>query len=82
MCIRLGLLSSDVDTIATMHPHNPTDCLMEVVSKWLKLSYNTHKHGLPTWQKVVAAVANSIGGNNPALAKTIAENHQGEDSAN
>ena len=78
MCIRLGLLSSDKEAIAKEYHHNSMDCLREMLAKWLKMSYNTQKHGPPSWRKMVAAVANSTGGDNPALAKAIAENHQGE----
>ena len=79
MCIRLGLRPSDRDIIGRKFQLDPTDCLMEVLVMWLRKSYDTERYGRPTWRALVAAVANRTGGANPALAKQIAENHQGED---
>ena len=36
------------------------------------------KFGKPTWRRLVEAVKSNAGGNNPALAQTIAEDHPGE----
>ena len=80
ICFALRLLPSDKDTIARSCRDIPGDCLREVLSKWLQRCYDTKRHGPPTWQMLVAAVANSAGGDNPSLAKQIAENHQGEDA--
>ena len=79
ICIALRLLPSIRETIARGCRDVPGDCLMEVLIKWLQRGYDTSRHGPPTWQMLVAAVANSAGGDNPCLAKQIAENHQGED---
>ena len=46
---------------------------------WLKKQYNYHKYGPPSWRALVKAVANPAGGNNPAKAMKIAENHPGKD---
>lgn len=35
------------------------------------------KFGKPTWRKLVEAVEDKVGGDNPALAQTIAEEHPG-----
>ena len=78
--LALRLLPSDNDTIARGCRDVPRDCLTKVLSKWLQRGYDTSRHGPPTWQMLVAAVANSAGGDNPGLAKQIAENHQGEDA--
>ena len=80
ICIALRLLPSNRDTIARGCHDVTEECLMEVLIKWLQRCYDTKRHGPPTWQMLVAAVANSAGGDNPALAKQIAENHQGEDT--
>ena len=74
----LRLLPSDKDTIARSCRDIPGDCLREVLSKWLQRCYDTKKYGPPTWQMLVAAVANSAGGDNPGLAREIARNHPGE----
>ena len=79
MCIHLGLRPSDRDIIGGKFQLDPTYCLMEVLVKWLRKSYDTERYGPPTWRSLVAAVANPTGGDNPALAKQIAENHQGKD---
>ena len=79
MCNGLKLLPSDRDSIALKCHNDPENCLMEVMNKWLQKSYDTERHGPPTWQMLVAAVASCAGGNNPALAKEIAENHQSKD---
>ena len=75
----LRLLPSDKDTIARSCRDIPGDCLREVLSKWLQRCYDTTRHGPPTWQMLVAAVANSAGGDNPGLAREIARSHPGED---
>ena len=53
----------------------PNRALSNVLQVWLKQNYNTDKHGLPTWRKLVEAVDNPAGGNNHALAKAIASEH-------
>ena len=79
ICIVLRLLPSDRDTIARDCRDVPRDCLMEVLIKWLQRCYDTTRYGPPTWRMLVAAVANSVGGDNPGLAREIARNHPGED---
>ena len=39
---------------------------------------NVEKLGMPTWKRLVEAVEDDAGGNNPALAQTIARDHPGE----
>ena len=36
------------------------------------------KFGMPTWKRLVEAVGDKMGGNNPALALTIAKEHPGK----
>ena len=55
--------------------------LREVLTQWLKKAYDTRRFGAPSWQLLVAAVAHPAGGNNPALAHTIAHNHNGRFSS-
>ena len=78
VCFALRLLPSHEDTIAKSCHGIPEDCLRKVLSKWLQRCYDTTRHGLPTWRMLVAAVANSTGGDNPGLAREIARNHPGE----
>ena len=49
-----------------------------VVKTWLDQDYNTQRHQLPSYRRLVKAVASKVGGSNPALAKKIADNHLGE----
>ena len=52
-------------------------CLRMVLSRWLRKSYNYDKYGLPTWRMLVKAVGDPFGGNDCALAETIANRHPG-----
>ena len=36
------------------------------------------RFGKPTWKSLVKAVEDKVGGNNPALAQTIAKKHPGK----
>ena len=75
LCLALRLVPSDQSAIAAAHPGNPHDCLQTLVVKWLQKSYNYHKYGPPTWRILVEAVGDQAGGNNYALAETIAKKH-------
>ena len=77
MCLVLGLLPSDQSAIELAHPGNPHGCLRAVVVKWLQKGYNFQRFGSPTWRMLVEAVADPVGGNNGALAETIAKKHPG-----
>ena len=52
-------------------------CLRMVLDKWLQKSYKYGKYGRPTWKMLVKAVGDSGGGNDCALAETIAKKHSG-----
>ena len=81
MCLALGLLPSDQTIIAAAHCGNPHHCLQAVVVKWLQKSYNYQRYGLPTWRMLVESVGDPAGGNNDALAETMAKRHSGMYSA-
>ena len=49
----------------------------EVLTEWLQQAYNTVRFGLPSWKLLVAAVAHPAGDNDHALARRIAEKHNG-----
>ena len=38
--VSLGVRSSDLDTIRSNNLHSSSDCLREMLSQWLKQSYN------------------------------------------
>ena len=77
MGLALRLKPSDLDTIEK-HRSDPNDCLTDVLTKWLQQCYNTERFGVPSWKLLVDAVAHRRGGNNPALARQIAANHNGK----
>ena len=52
-------------------------CLRLVLSKWLQKCYKYDKYGPPTWRMLVKAVGDPFGGNDCALAETIAKHHPG-----
>ena len=76
--IALGLPSSKLDKIRQNYPRDCDEALSQVIIAWLKQSYDTSKHGHPSWKKLVEAVASEAGGQNPALARKIAAAHQGK----
>ena len=50
-------------------------CLEKTLSEWLQKAYDTTRFGQPSWELLVAAVADPAGGNNRALAEQIARKH-------
>ena len=50
----------------------------EVISTWLRQSYDFDRFGLPSWRRVVETVDSEAGGNNYVLAQEIASNYQGK----
>ena len=70
-----------VAVLNRIRANNPGDVeksLSDVVTEWLSQSYNTERFGLPSWKMLVDAVAHRSGGNNCALARQIAIQHNGE----
>ena len=64
MGIALGLSSGSFE---------PT--MQSVIETWLRQDYNTQRHELPSYRRLVRAVASRVGGSYPALAKEIASKH-------
>ena len=56
-------------------------CLRMVLSKWLQKCYKYDKYGPPSWRMLVKAVGDPFGGNDCALAETIANKHSGMHNA-
>lgn len=73
--LALRLTPDLLDTIDTKE--NVTDCLLEVLTQWLKKTYNIERFGDPSWKLLVKAVSDPAGGSNRALAEAIAQKHQG-----
>ena len=76
ICCSLGLRASLVDTIEMDHPRDVSRCLFQGLKQWILKNYDTTKHGLPSWRRLVEAVDDSSGGHNHALALEIAEKHK------
>ena len=76
LCLALGLPPSLLSTIKREQAGDSKACLRESLTNWLQRNYNTEKHGLPTWRKLVEAVDLPAGGKNHALALKIAEEHK------
>ena len=73
--IFLGIRDSQLQAI--QEGDKPLDCLRQMLSTWLRRSYNVRRFGEPTWVKLVEAVSHSAGGGNPRLAMEIARRHKG-----
>ena len=72
------LLGIDDDTLTAISNGNlesADKCLRDMVTCWLQHNYDTSRHGLPTWEKLVQVIASPAGGNNTTLTLTIAQQH-------
>ncbi len=65
--LQLGVDMSTLDKIRSQHRRDSDRCLTRVIAEWLKNSKCC------TWRKVVIAVSSRVGGDNPALARKIAQ---------
>ena len=79
---RIGLaLRLDLSSLERIRHRNHVDVedyLSDVLAEWLKKAYNTVRFGDPSWKLLVEAVAHPAGGNDCALAETIAKKYNGE----
>ena len=64
-------------TINESKSGKPEECLADMLTCWLNRNYDVERFGEPTWQAVVKVVAHPAGGDNCALALSIAEKHPG-----
>ena len=71
----LRLKAGDLDAIRRDPGCDAKQALNDVLLLWLRQNYPVDKYGLPTWRLLVKAVDNTSGGNDHALAKTIAEKY-------
>ena len=69
----LGLKYSSLDGAR----QEEDDKIAYVTKKFLKKSYMVNIYGEPTWKRVIEAIGAKAGGDNPRVAKEIAEKHQG-----
>ena len=59
---------------------NLKDRLSDVLAEWLNKAYNVQRFGQPSWQLLVWAVRDQAGGDNQALADTMAAKYGGRGS--
>lgn len=73
--LALGLRKTDLDNIE--QDYNSLDRrLQEMLTLWLKQSYDTGKYGPPSWNALIIAVGSTTGGGFPSLAAEIAADKQ------
>lgn len=72
MRIKVG----DLDAVKADKP-TPEAGLTAVLKLFLKKVYNVRKFGEPTWRRLVQAVQDPNGGDNPSLAEAISKEHRG-----
>ena len=75
--LALGLLPSTLERIKsfTSGESGFDKVLTSVIVEWLKMNYDTARHGKPTWRRIVKAVRATAGGSNPALADLLERKH-------
>lgn len=71
----LGLSPSALREIDEANRGKPAQCLFDAIDRWIRQDYNHERYGPSSWRKLVIAVESSIGGQNAALAKKIAQSH-------
>ncbi len=71
----LRLKYSKLEELESNNRDDVHGCLLGTVAEYVHMSYDTVKHGEPTWLKVVKTVEHPAGGNNRAHAITIAKEH-------
>ena len=71
--------SSELTTLDTIEKNRKDvkDCLSDVLTQWLNKAYNMQRFGQPSWQLLVSAVRHPAGGDNQALADTMAAKYGG-----
>ena len=71
----LGIHGDTLTAISNDNSASTDKCLIDMVTCWLQHNYDTSRHGLPTWERLVQVIASPAGGNNVTLALTIAQQH-------
>ncbi len=71
----LGIERERLNQLRGNHRYEQKQGLQAVLDEYVLENHNTIKFGRPTWRNIVAAVSNSMGGNNHRLAKEIAAKH-------
>lgn len=56
----LGLSKADLERIEQERYNRSSDCLLEMLDKWLKNGYDTALYGEPSWHTLVTRIDNTI----------------------
>ena len=72
----LRIKQADLEAISSKHVSDAKENLRDTLNAWLQHRYNVEQFGQPSWKLLCQAVHNRVGGDNPKLAKTIAEKHR------
>ena len=72
--LTLRLKNAELDSIQVSFM-NPNDCMREMLLAWLRERYDVKRFGLPSWKLLCQCIQRPGGGNNPGLARKIAEKH-------
>ena len=72
--LALRLKAAELDTISLKNHTDPTECLRDMLLAWLQ--QRSSKFGPPSWRILCQAISKRAGGNNPALARKIADYYQ------
>ena len=67
--------AADLEAIRKACSQDFDQAFDRILLGWLRQQYNTDRHGLPSWKRLVEAIDHSAGGGNHALAKRIAASH-------
>ena len=73
--VGLGLPVTELNKVKKGYSQDLDQAFSEILLIWLRHSYDTHRHGAPTWQRLVEAIDNPAACNSHALAIKIASNH-------
>ena len=76
--VGLGIDCGYLDLIQADNCGDSKKCLSEMLTCWLKRSYDVKRFGEPTWRAVVKVVADPAAGDNHAHALSIAGKHRGK----
>ena len=74
--LALRLKPAELDSISTKNRDDPTEYLRDMLLAWLQQRYDVKRFGPPSWRMLCQVISKRVGGNNPALARKIAEYHQ------
>ena len=76
--VGLRLPPAELQTIRKSCGQDVMQAFTEILLAWLRQQYDVKKYGLPNWRMLVKVVNNPAFGNNPALAKRIADKHRSD----